>query len=505
MLRLLFILLLVFAAESAKSPNVLFISVDDWNDWVGCYGGNQAKTPNLDKLAARGTIFRNAHTSAVYCAPSRTSLMTGLNPFTTGCYHDQPHFSPAHDPDIKDLPIWFREQGYHVAGGGKLYHHMPGFIDMRGWHEYFHWNEAKKLEGWGLDSWTSPSPLPAESPASPIAKRLFEQELKKAGKSPKRLNFHMEWGIIPDEKEDEMADTICTAWAADFIRDYDRDEPFLLGYGLYAPHKPNFAPQRYFKMNPLSEVVAPEMHPGDLDDLPPILRKRAYSRKAHIHDQMHELKCAKKAVRAYLAALSYADAMVGRVLDALAASPHADNTVVVLWSDNGYHLGEKGAWAKHTLWERTSKVPLIWAGPGVAKGGVIDSTVSLLDVYPTLLSVCGLPANSANEGVSLASMLANPASAKDRTVIQNDAESFALINQRWRYVRSTGNEEQLYDLKADPGEHQNLAQNPEYKAKLAEFAAELPEEIAKPGLRPKDRELVLSKKGETFAWKHKKK
>ncbi|MFT5130578.1 MAG: arylsulfatase A-like enzyme, partial [Rhodothermales bacterium] len=177
--RLLFILLIALAAEPAKKPNVLFISVDDWNDWVGCYGGNQAKTPNLDKLAARGTIFRNAHTSAVYCAPSRTSIMTGRNPFSIGCYHDQRHFSPAHDPSIKDLPIWFREQGYHVTGGGKLYHHMPGFIDMRGWHQYFHWNDPEKRKAWGLNSWGSPAPLPAEIPSSPIAKLLYEQELKK--------------------------------------------------------------------------------------------------------------------------------------------------------------------------------------------------------------------------------------------------------------------------------------------------------------------------------------
>ncbi len=150
----------------------MFISVDDWNDWVGAYGNRQAKTPNLDKLAARGVAFRYAHTSAVYCAPSRTSLLTGLNPHTTGAYTDEPHFASMNRPDVKDLPLWFREHGYYVAGGGKIYHHMPGFIDMRGWDEYFIWNEDLKKKGWGLDSWGDGAPLPAELPSSPIAKHL---------------------------------------------------------------------------------------------------------------------------------------------------------------------------------------------------------------------------------------------------------------------------------------------------------------------------------------------
>jgi len=140
------------AADSAK-PNVLFISVDDWNDWIGFLGGNQAHTPNLDRLAARGVAFSYAHTSAVYCAPSRTSVMTGQNPHTTGCYHDQPHFYEGHHPNIKDIPQWFRDNGYHTAGGGKIYHHMPGFIDQRSWDSYFHWSEVGKAKAWYLNSW----------------------------------------------------------------------------------------------------------------------------------------------------------------------------------------------------------------------------------------------------------------------------------------------------------------------------------------------------------------
>lgn len=367
------LLLTLGASVSASDrPNVLFISVDDWNDWVGAYGGNQANTPNLDQLVARGVAFRNAHASAVYCAPSRTSLMTGRNPHTTGAYFDEPHFAKANRPELKDLPRWFREHGYHVTGGGKLYHHMPGFIDRRGWDDYFIWNDKLKQSGWGLKSWEEGAPLPSKLPSSPIAKYLYQEELKKAKqRAPKKLNSHMEWAVLPDAAEEKMADTICANWAADFLRQgkAPAGKPFFLGFGLYAPHKPNFVPQKYFKMNPLREVEEPGYHPHDLADLPPLLKAKTLNRKRRINDLLHKLKGAKKAVRGYLAALSYADAMVGRVLDALAAGPYADNTIIVLWSDNGYHLGEKGCWAKHTLWERTSNVPFIWAGPGIARRG----------------------------------------------------------------------------------------------------------------------------------------
>lgn len=502
---LLSLLLILTPLSAADRPNVLFISVDDWNDWIGDHGGNQAKTPNLDQLSRRGVAFRYAHTSAVYCAPSRTSLMTGQNPHSTGAYYDEPHFAQQNRPGIKDLPWWFRDHGYHVTGGGKLYHHMPGFIDMRGWDNYFHWNEGFKQTGWGLKSWESPAPLPSELPYSPMAKLLYERERKRhPDKKVKKLNSHMEWGILPDADEEKMADTICANWAADFLRNgkAPKGKPFFLGFGLYAPHKPNFVPQKYFKMNPLKDVESPGMHPDDLADLPPTLRAKVLNRKRRIHDPLHKLKGAKKAVRGYLASLSYADAMVGRVLDALTAGPYADNTIVMLWSDNGYHLGEKGCWAKHTLWERTSNVPFIWAGPGIAKGVQVDTTVSLLDTYPTLLELCALPANPENEGTSLASILKDPGSAKDRTVLQTDYKSFALINQQWRYTRYHNGEEELYHVAKDPGEHDNLAGRSEHRKRMDVFARQLPNAISEKGQSPRDLRLVF--KGETFEWAERK-
>ncbi len=491
------------AAPGNGKPNVLFISVDDWNDWVGCFGGNQAKTPNLDRLAGRGAAFRNAHASAVYCAPSRTALLTGRDLSSTGCYYDEPHFAKQNHPEIIDLPAWFKRHGYYTAGGGKLYHHMPGFIDMRGWDTYFHWNPELKKRGWGLMSWEAPAPLPEFVPYSPVVAKISGKPRLRVADAPTRpkVDSHLEWGPLRNEDEAKMADSLCTQWAVDFLgKTYDK--PFFLGFGLYAPHKPNYVPQKYFDLYPLKDVKTPKPLKGDLDDLPPAAKKKALARKLRAHDQIVTAKAQKQAVQGYLAALSYADAMIGRVLDALEKSPHANDTIIVLWSDNGYHLGEKFAWAKHTLWERTSNVPFIWAGPGVAKGALIDTTVSLLDTYPTLVELAGLPVNKRNEGVSLAPILKDPAQAKDRTVIQTLAPGrFSLINQKWRYVRHAPNEEELYDLTTDPDKHHNLAKDDALTEQLRKFRSRSPRTFAPQAMGIKARNLRPRFLGETFEWR----
>jgi arylsulfatase A-like enzyme len=488
---------------AGRRANVLFIAVDDWNDWVGCFGDNQAKTPNLDRLAKRGTSFRYAHANATYCAPSRTSLMTGRQPHTTGCYYDEPHFVKENHPELIDLPHWFKRHGYYVAGGGKLYHHMPGFIDMRGWDEYFHWNPEFKKRGWGLYSWEAPAPLPQRVPWSPVVQHITGKDLVAVAAADKRpkVDSHMEWGPLANDDEPKMADTICTKWAAEFLA-RKRDKPFFLGFGLYAPHKPNYTPQKYFDMYPLAGVKAPKPLAGDLDDLPPKTRAKYLKRKKKVHDHVVATKCRKRAVQGYLAALSYTDAMVGRVLDALDNGPHADNTIIVLWSDNGYHLGEKFAWAKHTLWERTSNVPLIWAGPGIAKGAIVDTTVSLLDVYPTLADLAKLPANKDTEGISLAQTLRDPSTAKDRTVIQTrEPGGFSMINMNCRYIHHASGEEELYDLKKDPAEHHNLATRPAGAKILAAFRNRHPKAFAPQGMGIHAGDLRPVFEGESFQWR----
>ncbi|MCP4811412.1 MAG: sulfatase-like hydrolase/transferase, partial [Planctomycetaceae bacterium] len=241
------------------------------------------------------------------------------------------------------------------------------------------------------------------------------------------------------------------------------DKPFFLGVGLYAPHFPNYCPQKYFDLYDPDQIKLPPYKADDLDDLPPQIKKIKTAR-SRIHKKLEDLDAVDDAIHGYLACISYADAMMGRVLDALDASPYADNTIVVLWSDHGYHHGEKGDWGKHTLWERTSNVPFIWAGPGVAKGRKSDVTVSLIDMYPTLVDLCGLAKpHQELAGESLAKTLADPKSAEDRNVFlphMNPGE-YAVINRDWRYIRYGEDGEELYDLQNDPNEWHNLAASPE--------------------------------------------
>ena len=230
--------------------------------------------------------------------------------------------------------------------------------------------------------------------------------------------------------------------------------------------------------------------------------KRAKTARSKIHKELEAKGAVKDAIHGYLACMSYADAMMGRVLDALEASPYSNNTIVVLWSDHGYHHGEKGDWGKHTLWERTSNVPFIWAGPGVAEGKKSEVTVSLIDMYPTFVEMCGLPEPAQElEGTSIAATLADPDSAEDRNIFlphMNPGE-FAIINRHWRYSRYGEDGEELYDLNKDPNEWDNLASNPELAGRMKEMNALAPAQFAEPGTKLNaKRDMVLE--GETFRW-----
>ena len=484
------------SVADAARPNVIMLAVDDWNDWIGAMGYSQAVTPNMDRLAARGILFNNAHTPAVYCAPSRSALLTGLSPATTGFYQDQVHFQS--DPSLIDLHWWFRQNGYYVAGAGKVYHHMRGCIDMRGFDEYFVWNPDLRKKGFALDAWGDGSPLPAGAPLSPATKVMQEEALRGNPQMKTPLQ-HMDFGALPNDDEEKMADTIGANWAAEFLSK-EHSAPFFLSFGLYAPHKPNFVPQKYFDLYSVGNIVPPPFLDGDMDDLPPVLRERMMrrvKRENRLIDEVYDIK--KETIRGYLAAISYADAMLGRILDALEKSPYANNTIVVFWSDNGYHNGEKGIWAKHTLWQRTSHIPLMFAGPGIAKGSKIDATVSLLDIYPTLTALCGLPENPVVEGVNLTPALKNPAAAEDRFVLQTEEFHYSLINRDWRYTRYDNGEEELYNLRSDPNEWFNLAGNPEFDSLKKTLRNHFPENPKPPALRA-EKELSLKISGESFEW-----
>lgn len=476
-----------------NQPNVIFFALDDLNDWVTPLGYNQAKTPNMDRLAREGVVFTYAHAPGVFSAPSRTAIMTGLNASTTGCYAEDP-FQFDH-PDLVTLQMAFKQGGYNTYGAGKIYHHRGGFVDLRGWDEYFSRSQEMRGLGWEMNSYyMSDAPRPTPFPYSP-----YYSETGRTGDSA----LHLEWGPVPNEREDEMVDAIRTNWACDIIKQ-KHNEPFFLALGLYSPHYPNYAPQKYFDMYDRDSIRLPPYMDDDLDDLPDRIRKNMLNRSRQ-HKELEELGALEDAVIGYLAATSFADAMLGRVLDALEASPYKDNTIIVLWSDQGFHHGEKMHWGKHTLWQRTSHVPFIWAGKGIPANTRVNTSVSLIDMYPTFIELCNLPKINNIEGVSLVSVLKDPAKATDRNVFlpSNERGSYAVINANWRYISYFDGGEELYNVKEDPNEWYNLAGEEKYRPIIQEMQKSAPKVFA-PAVTPKN-DLRLVVEGDSFHWEKKKK
>lgn len=450
--------------DPTPRPNVLFICVDDWNDWVGCLGNRQAKTPNVDRLAKRGVLFTNAHCAAPVCNPSRVATLTGKRPDATGVYHNGQIMRKL-APNIVTLPQYFRAQGYHAAGCGKVFHDVPPHChDPESWDDYFWWNEHGPRGGKHQGHWRSPysilpDPQPVGRPTqliTPLTKRNFD------------------WGPV-DQPVEDWPDHQVTKWAADFLQQ-DHEKPFFLAVGIFRPHVPWFNPQEYFNRFPLDAIELPIVKADDVNDLGPVGRKLALDRTSK-HEKVMEFEEWKSAVQAYLASIAFADDNVGRVLDALDSSAYRDNTVIVFWSDHGYHLGEKGHWHKMTLWERSTRVPLIFAGRGVSHAGATcPEAVNLLDLYPTLLKMCQLPARSDLDGLSLVPLLENPSA--DRTepsVTTHLPGNHVVRDERWRYVRYSTGEEELYDHQTDPHEWDNLIDKPQYTNRVQQLRLHLPQ------------------------------
>ncbi len=441
------------AADATPArPNVLFIAVDDLNDWVGCLGKRaDVKTPNVDKFARSGVLFTRAYCAAPACNPSRTALMTGVRPSTSGVYHNDQPWRPVLK-DAVTLTQYFSRHGYTADGGGKIFHNS--YNDAASWG---HWERA------------GPFPHPAVTP---------HNGLKGAG--------HFDWGPV-DAGDKEMGDHHTAEWAAAFLAQ-KHDKPFVLAPGFIRPHLPFYAPKKYFDLYPLDGIKLPETLATDLDDVPPAGVKMAKPdgdhRKVVAADQW------KKAVQAYLACITFTDAMIGTVLDALDKSAYRDNTVVVLWSDHGWSLGEKQHWRKFALWEETTRVTLAVRAPGVTQaGGSCGRTVNLLDLYPTLTDLCGLPPKAGQEGASLVPLLKNPAAAWDRPAITTHGkDNHAVRTERWRYIHYADGGEELYDHDADPREWKNLAADPAHAATKKELAAHLPKVNAPNAPRVKEKE-----------------
>ena len=481
----------ISSASVADPPNVIFFAMDDLCDWVGPLGYQQVITPNMDKLAQRGVTFTNAHAPGVFCAPSRTAILTGMHASTTGCYSNEV-FHYDH-PDLVTLQMAFNHAGYNTYGAGKIYHHRSGYLDLRGWNEYFTRSQEVKDMAYEMNSYhQSDVPRPEPYPYSPYAKTRYKE-----GESA----LHLEWGPIPNDKEDDMAEALRTNWMCDVLK-RDHKKPFFMALGMYSPHYPNYAPKKYFDMYNRDDLELPLYKEDDLEDLSPAIRK-FYTNRAKQHQELEKQGALKDALQGYLASISFADAMLGRLLDALEASPYKDNTIIVFWSDQGFHHGEKGHWGKHTLWQRTTQVPFIWAGKGIAQNEKVETTVSLIDMYPTLTELCNLQANKKLEGVSLISSLQNPSSSKERNVFIPHAErgSYAVVNSHWRYIYYADGAEELYNVKKDPNEWVNLAGKEEYRNMIRQMQKTAPKEFS-PAATPKNK-LQLVIEGDTFHWKEK--
>ena len=463
------ILLAGASAFAQPAPNVLFISVDDLNDWVNCMGGRPGvHTPNIDRLAERGVLFTNAHCSAPSCNPSRVSIMTGVSPSTSGVYHNGQDWrkSPALAKAVT-IPDHFRANGYVAYGGGKIFHSLSWITKSYGKQQ----NEAALWDRYFPEA-TRPLP-PSLWPAAVNhvqSKDGYVNWTRLAkGKGVGKLAHFFDWGPIQKD-EAGMADNQVVDWAiAELARTHNK--PFFHAVGIFRPHIPWFVPQKYFDLYPEESVFLPPIKHDDLRDVAPSHRKWL---RSHWHQWMLDNDEWHKAVRAYLASISYADAQVGRLLDALDASPHAGNTIVVLWSDHGMHIGEKRHWEKFTLWEESTRVPLIMTGPGISSGRCAQPA-SLLDVFPTLAELCHVPVHRQLEGQSLVPQLRDPGAPRARPAITTWGQNnHAVRDMRYRYVRIANGEEELYDHQADPNEFTNLAADANYAPVINRLKTHLP-------------------------------
>ena len=422
------------AAEPTKRPNVLFIAVDDLNHWVGHLGRNpQTITPNIDRLAARGTRFTRNYCAAPVCNPSRAALMSGYRPSTTGVYENQNDWRTVIPPDVT-LPTTFRRAGYEVVGAGKIYH--EAYARRSEWDDY-------------LDRPTA-DPLPTGDAGVGGIK------------------------FAPlDCGDDDLREAKIVGYGVDHLGK-PHDKPFFVAVGLHKPHMPWNVPRKYFDMHPLDSIQLPPHREGDLADVPPAGVRMA--KPDGDHRLMLESGRWKEAIQGYLAAISYCDAMIGRLLDALDRSEHRDNTVVVFWGDHGWHLGEKEHWRKFALWEEATRAPLIWVAPGVTKPNTVcERTVDHMSVYPTLTELCGIPTPQHVEGPSIVALLKDPAGAWDRPALTPyNFKNHAFRSEGWRYIRYANGDEELYDEAADPYEYVNLAAKPAHQARKAELARHLP-------------------------------
>jgi len=489
-------------------PNILFIICDDLNDAVAGMGGHpQARTPNIERLMRRGVRFTHAQTNVPICGPSRASFLTGVAPWTSGfCGYTMGRTPWFDNPLLKDCRTFmehFGDHGYAVYGTGKVFHNGEEKNEVwRDGHGYdvdwgpWTWDGRKPGRGWGACCYhpSCPKDWGPEmlfAPLSDVPDIPPDLQSGAPGYRGWRYGDNTPFRYVSEEDRDPMPDELNARWAADILQ-AEHDRPFMLCVGIGRPHTPLVAPKDYFDLFPLETLELAEAREGDLDDCAQIIREGGLSDRGwgllkyqRVIDAGGE-HMLKRWTQAYLACVAFADAQIGVILDALDAGGAADNTLVVLTSDNGYHMGQKQWLFKYSPWEEANRVPLVYAGPGVATDRDCDVPVSLLDLYPTFVACCGLPdepnarSNGQRlEGHSLAPLLADPARgdwtgppaaislvsgkpAQDRNhTFRIEDEHLSVRTRTHRYILYCNGEEELYDHREDPCEWHNVAGRPE--------------------------------------------
>lgn len=438
-----------------KRLNVLFIAVDDMNNDLGCYGHPQVKSPNIDRLAKEGTTFDRAYCQFPLCSPSRTSLMTGLRPDTTTVYDLRKHFRDV-IPDVVTLPQAFQQKGYFTARVGKIYHYgNPGQIGTNGLDDAASWQTRINPSGRDKDE-----------------ENLIINHTPKRGLGSS-LSF-----LAADGTDEEQTDGMVATEAIRLMEE-NKDRPFFIAAGFYRPHCPYVAPKKYFDMYPMQEV------PRWKNDFPEVKTAPALAFASNrpwpwLGASPKQLQ---EAQQAYWATITFVDTQVGRLLDAVDRLGLRENTVVVFWSDHGYHFGDHGLVMKQSLFERSARVPLIVAAPGQKEKGTHSGrTVELVDLYPTLTELCDIPARKRLHGESLVPLLNNPEAswtkpALTQTKRGKNGMGYSLRNERYRVVRWENGEQQLYDYQNDPNEKVNLATSEEHADLLKQLQTELTERL----------------------------
>lgn len=440
------------AAAAPDKPNILLIIADDLNDWTGPTRGHpQAKTPNLDRLAARGVTFLNANCAAPICNPSRTAMFSGQRPTTTGVYNNQQPWM-KHIPAGRCLNDYLRGHGFRSLAAGKIYHYRN--YKPEEWDEVFYPRDD-----------TLPNSVATRTPG-PFGYRMFTEE------DPPQAAFQER------RREEVLVDAQSVTWCAEQLKALTNR--FFMACGLHRPHTPWDVPKKYFDMYPLESVQLPPLLTNDLVDIPPA--GVALARPGGAHANVLRTGVWKDRVRAYLAAVSYADAQVGRLLEALEQSAHRDNTIIVFVGDNGWHLGEKDHWGKAALWREATMVPLIWVAPGVTTPGTrCEQAVDLMSVYPTLCDLAGVPVPKHAEGINIKPLLANPRALWTQPALVTHLRgNHAVCTADWRYIRYADGTEELYSERTDPNQWTNVAAKPLMADIKKQYAKFLPGREADP-------------------------